>query len=204
MPATQANDAPLEEVIVTAEYRPVPVLELPTSVTIFDQQAIDRRDAVHLEQLLNLAPNVNLSSGASRGRFVQIRGIGERSQFVEPVNPSVGLVIDGMDFTGIGGAASTLDIQQVEILRGPQGTLFGANALAGLINMVSNEPGDELNGRADLTLGNYNRITAMTLFHWIITATPTRTNPVTTHLRAWQLLSVPPGRPLTHWHLKRC
>ena len=73
MPATQANDAPLEEVIVTAEYRPVPVLELPTSVTIFDQQAIDRRDAVHLEQLLNLAPNVNLSSGASRGRFVQIR-----------------------------------------------------------------------------------------------------------------------------------
>ena len=160
MPATQANDAPLEEVIVTAEYRPVPVLELPTSVTIFDQQAIDRRDAVHLEQLLNLAPNVNLSSGASRGRFVQIRGIGERSQFVEPVNPSVGLVIDGMDFTGIGGAASTLDIQQVEILRGPQGTLFGANALAGLINMVSNEPGDELNGRADLTLGNYNRMTA--------------------------------------------
>lgn len=160
MPATQANDAPLEEVIVTAEYRPVPVLELPTSVTIFDQQAIDRRDAVHLEQLLNLAPNVNLSSGASRGRFVQIRGIGERSQFVEPVNPSVGLVIDGMDFTGIGGAASTLDIQQVEILRGPQGTLFGANALAGLINMVSNEPGGEFNGRADLTLGNYNRMTA--------------------------------------------
>jgi outer membrane receptor protein involved in Fe transport len=160
MPATQANDAPLEEVIVTAEYRPVPVLELPTSVTIFDQQAIDRRDAVHLEQLLNLAPNVNLSSGASRGRFVQIRGIGERSQFVEPVNPSVGLVIDGMDFTGIGGVASTLDIQQVEILRGPQGTLFGANALAGLINMVSNEPGGEFNGRADLTLGNYNRMTA--------------------------------------------
>jgi outer membrane receptor protein involved in Fe transport len=160
MPATQANDAPLEEVIVTAEYRPVPVLELPTSVTIFDQQAIDRRDAVHLEQLLNLAPNVNLSSGASRGRFVQIRGIGERSQFVEPVNPSVGLVIDGMDFTGIGGAASSLDFQQVEILRGPQGTLFGANALAGLINMVSNEPGGEFNGRADLTLGNYNRMTA--------------------------------------------
>ncbi len=160
IPFTWADDSTLEEVIVTAEYRLVTALELPTSITVFDQQAIDRRGAVHLEQLLNLAPNVNLSSGASRGRFVQIRGIGERSQFVEPINPSVGLIIDGMDFTGIGGAASTLDIQQVEILRGPQGTLFGANALAGLINMVSNAPGDDLSGRADLTIGNYDRLTA--------------------------------------------
>ncbi len=159
LPAS-ADELLLEEVLVTAEYRPVSVLELPASITVFDQQAIDRRDAVHLEQLLNLAPNVNLSSGASRGRFVQIRGIGERSQFVEPINPSVGLIIDGMDFTGIGGAASTLDIRQVEILRGPQGTLFGANALAGLINMVSNGPGDAFEGRAGLTIGNYGRLTA--------------------------------------------
>jgi iron complex outermembrane receptor protein len=158
--AQEQGEGSLEEVIVTAEYRPVSVLELPTSITVFDQQAIDRRGAVHLEQLLNLAPNVNLSSGASRGRFVLIRGIGERSQFVEPINPSVGLIIDGMDFTGIGGAASTLDIQQVEILRGPQGTLFGANALAGLINMVSNGPEDDLNGYASLTVGNYSRLTA--------------------------------------------
>ena len=150
----------LEEVIVTAEYRPVSVLELPTSVTVFNEQTIERRGAVHLEQLLNLAPNVNLSSGASRGRFVLIRGIGERSQFVEPINPSVGLIIDGMDFTGIGGAASTLDMQQVEVLRGPQGTLFGANALAGLINMVSNGPDEEMDGYASLTVGNYSRLTA--------------------------------------------
>lgn len=154
----EVTEGVLEEVIVTAEYRPVSVQELATSITIFDQQVIDRRGAVHLEQLLNLAPNVNLSAGASRGRFVLIRGIGERSQFVEPVNPSVGLVIDGMDFTGIGAAASTLDIRQVEILRGPQGTLFGANALAGLINMVSNGPGDDASGRASLTVGNYGRL----------------------------------------------
>ena len=158
--AQEMAEGDLEEVIVTAEYRPVSVLELPASITVFNQQAIERRGAMHLEQLLNLAPNVNLSSGASRGRFVLIRGIGERSQFVEPVNPSVGLIIDGMDFTGIGGAASTLDIQQVEILRGPQGTLFGANALAGLINMVSNGPEDDLNGYASLTVGNYSRLTA--------------------------------------------
>lgn len=147
----------LEEIIVSAEFRLVSALELATSISVFDQEAIDNRGAVHLEQLLALAPNVNISSGASRGRFIQIRGIGERSQFVEPINPSVGLIIDGMDFTGIGGAASLLDMQQVEVLRGPQGTIFGANALAGLINMVSNGPGDEFNGRAELTAGNYGR-----------------------------------------------
>ena len=154
-----ADESVLEEVIVTAEFRPVSALELPASISVFDQERIDRRGATHLEQLLNLAPNVNLSSGASRGRFIQIRGIGERSQFVEPINPSVGLVIDGMDFTGIGGAASTLDIQQVEVFRGPQGTLFGANALAGLINMVSNGPDEEFTGRAELTAGNYEYLT---------------------------------------------
>ena len=69
-----------EEVIVTAEYRPVSVQQLPASVTVLDQQFIERRGAEHLEQLLNLAPNVNLSTGASRGRFVLIRGIGERQQ----------------------------------------------------------------------------------------------------------------------------
>lgn len=159
--AREWGEGALEEVVVTAEYLPVSVLELPTSITVFDQQSIEQRGAVHLEQLLNLAPNVNLSSGASRGRFVLIRGTGERSQFVEPINPSVGLIIDGMDFTGIGGAASTLDIQQVEILRGPQGTLFGANALAGLINMVSNGPEDEMGGRAALMIGNHENLTAM-------------------------------------------
>jgi outer membrane receptor protein involved in Fe transport len=158
--AQERPEGALEEVIVTAEYRPVSVQQLPASVTVLDGQAIERRGAEHLEHLLGLAPNVNLSTGASRGRFVLIRGIGERSQFVEPINPSVGLIIDGMDFTGIAGAASTLDMQQVEILRGPQGTLFGANALAGLINMVSNRPGDELESDVGISVGNYGRLNA--------------------------------------------
>lgn len=149
----------LEEVVVTAEFRPLGLLDTAASISVFDQRAIEDRSAVYLDQLLNLAPNVNFASGASRGRFLQIRGIGERSQFVEPVNPSVGLLLDGMDFTGIAGVASTFDIRQIEILRGPQGTLFGANALAGMINMVSNAPGEEFEARAGLILGNYNQQT---------------------------------------------
>ncbi len=154
------EEAVLEEVVVTAEFRPVSVQDTAASISVFGEHAIETRGAVHVEQLLNLAPNVNFAAGASRGRYFQVRGIGERSQFVEPINPSVGLVIDGMDFTGIGGAATTMDMAQVEILRGPQGTLFGANALAGMIHLVSNAPEAEPGGHAELIYGNYGRLSA--------------------------------------------
>jgi outer membrane receptor protein involved in Fe transport len=132
----------IERIVVTADFRDQSLLDLSNSVTVIDQTVIERRGANHLEQLLNFAPNVNFTAGASRGRFFQIRGIGERSQFIDPVNPSVGLLIDGIDFTGLGLAANTLDVQQVEVFRGPQGTLYGANALAGLINIKTNDTTD--------------------------------------------------------------
>ena len=133
---TSADD--IEEVIVTADFYQTPLLQVNGSVSVFNAEQIQQRSADHLEQLFNLAPNVNYASGASRGRYIQIRGIGERSQFIDPVNPSVGVLIDGIDFTGISTAASLLDVAQVEILRGPQGTLYGANALAGLVNITTN------------------------------------------------------------------
>lgn len=150
-----AAETGLEEVVVTSQLRETTQLDTPTSVSVLGADAIEARGATNLEQLLNLAPNVNFSSGASRGRFVQIRGIGERSQFIDPVNPSVGLLVDGIDFTGLGLAASTLDMQQVEILRGPQGTLYGANALAGLINMTSNAPSTESFARVSAEAAQY-------------------------------------------------
>ena len=149
-------DHTIEEVIVTSDFRDKGLLKTAASITVFDSQTIAQRQARHLEQLINLAPNVNFSSGASRGRFIQIRGIGERSQFIEPLNPSVGILVDGIDFTGIAGAATTMDIAQIEILRGPQGTLYGANALAGLINLRSNQPTDRTQGNLEVTLGDYN------------------------------------------------
>ena len=151
-----AADKEIEEVIVTSEFRNATLLDTAASITIFDDSIIKNRQAKHLEELLNLAPNVNFSSGASRGRFIQIRGIGERSQFIEPLNPSVGILVDGIDFTGIAGAATTMDIKQVEILRGPQGTLYGANALAGLINLTSNQPTENAQGKLSLAIGSHN------------------------------------------------
>ncbi|MDO6747600.1 TonB-dependent receptor [Gilvimarinus sp. 1_MG-2023] len=163
---TNAQAAPqaIEEMVVTADFRATELTQLAASATVINADAINERSAQHLAEILNTAPNVNFSAGASRGRFFQIRGIGERSQFVEPVNPSVGLLVDGIDLTGLGGAATTLDISQIEILRGPQGTVYGANALAGLINMVSAAPSDEFSGEATATVGNYNSYnTALTL-----------------------------------------
>src|SRR5690554_1668433 len=152
----QAAESTIEEILVSADFRAVPLQDLSTSASVIGADTIKARGAEHLVDILNIAPNVNFSAGTSRGRFFQIRGIGERSQFIEPVNPSVGLLVDGIDLTGIGAAATTLDIDQIEILRGPQGTLYGANALAGLINMISAAPEQQFGARLAAEVGNYN------------------------------------------------
>ena len=133
----------IDEIVVTAEFNDIDAYNISSSISVISGNDISKRNANHLEDLLFITPNVNYSSGASRGKFYQIRGIGERSEFTEPVNYSVGVIIDGIDFTGIALGASTFDVKQVEILRGPQGTLYGANALAGLINIVSNDPTED-------------------------------------------------------------
>ncbi len=153
---TASGQEVLPDLVVTAEFRETKLQNLASSATVISEQTINNLQAQHLEQVLGLAPNVNFSSGASRGRFVQIRGIGERSQFVEPLSNSIAILIDGIDFTGLGGAATTLDLEQVEILRGPQGTLYGANALAGLINLKSKDATHEQSGSLSATLGKHD------------------------------------------------
>ncbi|MCH2189753.1 MAG: TonB-dependent receptor [Gammaproteobacteria bacterium] len=154
-PSSFAEQPQLEEIVVTAELLERDALSLPNSITVLDNSLITERNAQNLEDLLGLAPNVNFTTGASRGRFIQIRGIGERSEFQAPIINSVGVLVDGIDLTGIATAVTTLDIQQVEVLRGPQGTLHGANALAGLINVVSNRPTSELTGQITAGFEDY-------------------------------------------------
>jgi outer membrane receptor protein involved in Fe transport len=148
----------LPAIVISAPFQQTPEKKLGASTTVIDARTIENRHAEQLEDILDLAPNVNYASGASRGRYIQIRGIGERAQFVEPVNYSVGVIVDGIDLTGISGAATLFDTQQVEILRGPQGTLYGANALAGLINVVSNAPADYSAGGVAMTAANYDTL----------------------------------------------
>ncbi len=156
--ANAQNDSAseIEEVVVTADYRKASINDISASITVLDHRLMQQRGARHLEDILSDAPNVNLSSGASRARFYQIRGIGERGQFSEPLNPSVGVIIDGVDFSGIGNAATLYDVEQVEILMGPQGTRYGSNALAGLINLQTRAPTDELVYGLQADLANYD------------------------------------------------
>lgn len=146
----------LEEVVVTADFRQSPEINYAASLTVVGDHQIRERAAQHLDEILNVTPNVNFSAGASRGRYLQIRGIGERSQFVDPVNPSVGLMIDGVNLSGVGNASTLFDIEQVEVLRGPQGTRFGANALAGMINIESKAPTETFEGRLTGGVANYD------------------------------------------------
>lgn len=109
----------------------------------------------HIEDVLALIPNLNWAGGTARPRYFQIRGIGELEQYQGAPNPSVGLLIDDIDFSGLGSAATLFDIDHIEVLRGPQGVRYGANALGGLIYAQSAEPADTVGGHVELGAGNY-------------------------------------------------
>jgi iron complex outermembrane receptor protein len=154
----QASNNPdnIETITVNSDFRQQNLQNAPTSMSVLTDIDIKQRNAKHLEELIAVSPNVNFASGSQRARYYQIRGIGERSQFQEPINPSVGVIIDEVDFTGIGSVASLFDVKQAEIFRGPQGTRFGANAIAGMINITTNEPTEDFEGTVQLGVGNYN------------------------------------------------
>jgi outer membrane receptor protein involved in Fe transport len=154
--APLSHSTELEPVMVSADFRPTAIEQLNNSISVIDDLKIEQRNGQHIENVLNLAPNINSAGGGSRNKYFQIRGIGERGQFTTPLNPSVGLMIDGVDYSRMGAAATLFDSQQVEILRGPQGTRFGANALAGVINIQSNEPTNTPEAHLESTVGSHN------------------------------------------------
>ncbi len=153
--AGAADDAPLAEVLVTASLRRVPLLQLPNSVTVLDATSLARSGTEHLQDLLLLVPNLNWASGTSRPRYFQLRGVGETEQWQGAPNSSVGFLIDDIDFSGVGMPAGSFDLGQVEVLRGPQGTSYGANALAGLIALKGREPTAAFESALQLTAGDF-------------------------------------------------
>jgi outer membrane receptor protein involved in Fe transport len=100
-------------------------------------------------------PNLHWAGGTSRPRYFQLRGIGEREQYEGAPNPSVGFLIDDIDFSGIGMAATLFDVDRIEVLRGPQGMRYGANALAGLIVLRSADPQSQFNVSTQASVADY-------------------------------------------------
>jgi outer membrane receptor protein involved in Fe transport len=130
----------LEEVVVTADLRPGPASQRPGGLSVIAGTGIRDAAVVHLEELLPQLPSLSWAGATSRPRYFQLRGIGELEQYQGAPNPSVGFLVDEIDFSAIGMIASLFDVEQVEVLRGPQGTRYGANALGGLIKLKTREP----------------------------------------------------------------
>lgn len=152
------EDTVLEEVVVTATLRPQSLQDVPSSVTVLDSQTLKDAGQQHFQDVLGLVPNLNASGTGSRPRYFQLRGIGEHDQFTPVLNPSVGFLIDDMDFSGVGMPANLFDMKQVEVFRGPQGTRYGANALAGLIAMRSNDPSNDAQISVENTFADKNTL----------------------------------------------
>jgi outer membrane receptor protein involved in Fe transport len=153
--ADPATDIELQEILVTATLRNTPAIEVPASVTVLDATTLRDAGRINFEDVLGLIPNLNWAGDTSLPRYFQLRGIGELQQYQGAPNPSVGFLIDDIDFSGLGTAGTLYDIDQIDVLRGPQATRYGANALAGLIYLRSAEPTDGFYGRVDLDGGDY-------------------------------------------------
>jgi iron complex outermembrane receptor protein len=149
------EELPVEEVVVHASLRGETLEQLPASATVLASDALSLAGVQHFEDVLGLVPNLNWSAGTSRPRYFQLRGVGELEQFQGAPNASVGFLIDDIDFSGIGMPATLYDVEQIEVLRGPQGTTYGANALAGLISVHTRAPSPEPELRAEATVGDY-------------------------------------------------
>ncbi|MBT8093686.1 MAG: TonB-dependent receptor [Gammaproteobacteria bacterium] len=146
----------IEEIVVTADFRGRSITELPVSVSVIDEDFIRDASVQHFEELVFTVPNLNWSGDGHRARYFQIRGVGELEQYQGAPNPSVGFLIDDIDFSGIGTVATLFDVGSVEVLRGSQGSRYGANALGGLIYVRGAEPSAERDGRLRLTVGDDN------------------------------------------------
>ena len=130
------------EIIVEGGLAEETLREAAASITVMDRNSLQRANGHHFQNLTSVVPNLNWSGGTSRPRYFQIRGMGENSHFVgeKPPNYLVGFVLDGVDLSGLGTAGVLFDLDRVEVFKGPQSTIFGPNAMAGLISLQSTDP----------------------------------------------------------------
>lgn len=143
----------IERIVVHADFRSSELAQVPASVSVIDSMQLEDEGARHFEDVINGIANLNWAGGSSRPRYFQIRGVGERSEYQGAPNSSVGFIYDDIDLSGIGMTASLFDMEQVEVLRGPQGTRLGANALAGLIYLKSKAPTETFEHGLQLSKG---------------------------------------------------
>jgi iron complex outermembrane recepter protein len=152
-PQPKSTQPALEEIVVS-EFRRTLATDVSVSLTQINQATIEDYALQHFEELIQLVPNMNYSGEGSRARYFQLRGVGELEQYEGAPNPSVGFIVDDIDLSDVGGISNTFDLQQVEVLRGPQGTRFGGSALAGLVYAETANPTMEPSVNAEVLVGS--------------------------------------------------
>lgn len=149
------------EIVVTAQFREQRLQDTPLSITAVDAALLEARNQTDLSQIAAQAPNVSLNAmggayGSSLG--AAIRGIGQ-FDFNPAYEPGVGMYIDDVYYATLtGGIFDLLDLERVEVLRGPQGTLTGRNSIGGAIKLFSKKPSDENSGMVEAAYGSRNRM----------------------------------------------
>ena len=155
----------LEELVVTARRREEGLQNAPIAISAYTGETLEYRGVTKLDEITRFVPNLTIENnpsfgGASNSAAIYIRGIGQK-EFLPTSEPGVGLYVDGVYIArSVGAILDLIDIERLEVLRGPQGTLFGRNTIGGAINIttVTPEPGDEFGGEIGAAYGTDDRI----------------------------------------------
>ncbi|MBE9603091.1 TonB-dependent receptor [Pedobacter sp. MC2016-24] len=161
---TLVESALLDEIVVTSRRRSESLQDVPIAITVIGGQAAENAGAFNVNRLKELVPSVQLYASNARNTTLNIRGLGSTFGLTnDGIDPGVGFYVDGV-YHARPAATSTdfLDIEQIEILRGPQGTLFGKNTTAGAFNITTTKPTQTPSAKVELSVGNYNFIQAKT------------------------------------------
>ena len=165
--SAQDSQSVFEEVLVTAEKRSESLQDLSQAITVLTGEDLDTRQVTSFVDLSAIAPGVNIAKNEGFKTVITIRGVGNEANQNAIANPSVSYHLDGI-YVASPFALQTdfLDLERIEVLRGPQGTLFGQNSTGGAINVITTAPSmDSSFGKADLTLGDYGLVKARAAYN---------------------------------------
>ena len=153
-----------DEVVVTARRRKEVVQDIPIPITVIGGQQAEDAGAFNVNRLKELVPTVQLYTSNARNTTLNIRGLGSTFGLTnDGIDPGVGFYVDGVYHARPAATAlDFIDVDQIEILRGPQGTLFGKNTTAGAFNITTKKPSNIPSAKVELSYGNYNFIQAKT------------------------------------------
>lgn len=170
MPALAADSGKLEEVIVTASKRETNLMQTPLAISAFTQDYLDRQGVRSARDLAGTAPNVQLGTGADSGTAATIRGV-TSTDFTEVGEGAVAIHLDGFYSPRPQGTLALMyDVERVEVLRGPQGTLFGMNSPGGAINIIPAKPEfGTTYAKVEAAVGNYNARQARAMLNLDVT-----------------------------------